>query len=779
MNRGQPVCGISLLFLALVLPVVEAAVTDPSRNAQLGQDGFVRECHDALEKGRLTQDKFSDFISHYCHDRPGPSCSDGMSFAVLPLELQQLFASGACSRDNQVDCWDGLMASGSSFDYRGNIDTLCASTYPLLHSTALIQDCKTSRYFKVNVASSKPLVSRLCTTPIDSVEPIETLRGVGSAAAVETKTTTKGSDKSLQDKGRDKKKGEITVPPPTLSPFSLVIRPTQRIRSSLEPSATTKVPTSPPSIMTTETTSPWPVAMSSVSPTWNESLGNATALNVTANSRQEETNRSTLLVHSLVGLGAASAGVMMVAAAVLVLAAQRRKDQSRLKRSAVREVALYGDASISSERSSTFKLEDLESVVPTNQSIGVLQSKRVIQHTVSSDRNPSKDSIWGDPKVFLRTLIGSRAKKSTSEQSGFSFPPPSPYLVEEAKLATVSPKSSLRRKRNGLERASKSGNCKDELQLLSSPMNHQSGRGARSFAVVPIGRRVRERSFTGRTGRQPTDISVQDCRPWRTKVDRPYSMLFGGSESELSIQSAERNLNRRGIPIDMEAVGQTTHGDLCDEESLASLSFLSPDIVQQFREVDQRLSDGFKEFNEVDERISQEFHKVESKLEQACEAIDLENSSVVSSEREVDTTEHHIIDCEAYSAIQSQQGGLYSDSNFAVSAVEMRPSWEHAHHSSTNAPTYDQEANDTDNDCVSVDSDKEVYEFSQLRSHFANVWYREPPVSKTEVDDRRTYVHRSLTPPPKLLVPLNADDSSAEKNGGLGTDARFNFRKVR
>jgi hypothetical protein len=78
-----------------------------------------------------------------------------------------------------------------------------------------------------------------------------------------------------------------------------------------------------------------------------------------------------------------------------------------------------------------------------------------------------------------------------------------------------------------------------------------------------------------------------------------------------------------------------------------------------------------------------------------------------------------------------------------------------------------------------VDSDKEVYEFSQLRSHFANVWYREPPVSKLEVDDRRPFVDRSLTPPPKLLAPFNADDSSVEKSGGLGTDARFNFRKVR
>jgi hypothetical protein len=510
--------------------------------------------------------------------------------------------------------------------------------------------------------------------------------------------------------------------------------------------------------------------MSSLSPTWNEPFGNATTLNVTVNSRQEDTDRSTVLMHSLVGLGTASVGVL-IAAAVLVLAAQRRKDQSRLKRSAVRDIALYGDASISSERSSTFKLEDLESVVPANQSVDVHESKRAIQRTATSDLNRSKDSIWSDPKVFLRTLIGSRAKRSTSEQSGFSFPPPSPYLVEEAKSATVSTKSCLHRKRNGLEREGKSSNFKEKLQLLSSPLDNLSCR-ARSFAVVP-GRRARERSFTGRTGRQLTDISVQDCRPWRTKEERPYTMFFGESESKLSAQSDERSLNRRRLPNDMGAVGQTTYGDGFDEESLASLSFLSPDIVQQFRDVDQRLSDGFKEFNEVDERISQEFHNVESKLEQAYEAIDLENSSVISSEREVSC---NAPDCEAYSAIQSQQGSLYTDSNVAALAVEMRPSWEHAHRSISNAPTSDQEANDTDNECASVDSDKEVYEFSQLRSHFTNVWYREPPVSKIELDDHRPSVDRSLTPPPKLLLPFNADDSSVEKSG---TDARFNFRKVR
>jgi hypothetical protein len=84
MHRGQPVRGVSLLLLAVGWPAIEA--TDPSRDARLGLDGFVQECHDALEKGRLTKEKFSDFISRYCHDRPGPSCSDSISFASLPLD---------------------------------------------------------------------------------------------------------------------------------------------------------------------------------------------------------------------------------------------------------------------------------------------------------------------------------------------------------------------------------------------------------------------------------------------------------------------------------------------------------------------------------------------------------------------------------------------------------------------------------------------------------------------------------------------------------------------
>lgn len=321
---------------------------------------------------------------------------------------------------------------------------------------------------------------------------------------------------------------------------------------------------------------------------------------------------------------------------------------------------------------------------------------------------------------------------------------------------------------------------------------------------------------------------VVDCRPWRSGRDRPFSTVFGeqqGPEKKTSVPS------RRGRPSDNRYVqllagpppttqdSLTVRSEQLDEESLGSLAFICPDIIRQFQEVDQRLSEGFKQFQEVDDRISEEFDKLESNFggegganltnddtsvtsaPEAIEAVAVAGSSDAAFRNKSSAFDTGLLamysneddgdPSELYEVYENDRLSrpepliLLSSPTEEVSEDEKKP-LDECFVAAPSSQQNDAQIDDDHNDCSSDEDDdkeEERYQFSHLQSHFAMAWYQNPKNVDGTPPVEQICNDFVASPPSSLLAPAEGDDSSssggeAEDQGLVAADD-FNFEEIR
>lgn len=329
-------------------------------------------------------------------------------------------------------------------------------------------------------------------------------------------------------------------------------------------------------------------------------------------------------------------------------------------------------------------------------------------------------------------------------------------------------------------------------------------------------------------------------RPWRSRRGNPFSTVFGEQQSDRNLGTNTHDGTRLGHKGDNRS-GQTAgstatahdsltlHSIPMDEESLGSLAFISPELIKQFQDVDQRLSDGLKQFKEVDKRLSEEFDKLESNLGQdvgfnvtndiqATETLYIDAASPCNSfddppsiqnpckpDKYGDLMNHTYTSPEAVTLGEDQhyEDGeksrlepVSSFSSTGKSSDDMEP---FLSSSLTGellknlverfevgvqpalSPQY--KIQPDDDDCSS--NEEEKFEFNHLKNHFASTWYQKPTteevVADTSPPEERVGLDFVVFRPSSLLAPSDGDDScSSDGKGQLIVDREaFNFNDIR
>lgn len=150
---------VGLLGL-VALPLTTGGVVRGSRNLKKSKfyhddygyslDGFKLACytelyHAAADSG-LTQVDYAHFLYDYCDKSKieGPACrkvkKDDVAFPSLSVDLQLNFVRTVCPGGDAsaYECLEAMNETGEDFYYTEEIEELCASTYPLLLSSGLV-----------------------------------------------------------------------------------------------------------------------------------------------------------------------------------------------------------------------------------------------------------------------------------------------------------------------------------------------------------------------------------------------------------------------------------------------------------------------------------------------------------------------------------------------------------------------------------------------------------------------------------------------------------------
>jgi hypothetical protein len=459
---------------------------------------------------------------------------------------------------------------------------------------------------------------------------------------------------------------------------------------------------------------------------------------------------------------------ILTASAILFIAIfafamiRRTKKRHHLVKLNRTDPALCGDASISSEHSSTFQCEH-ESVHndrPTTSTSKVLTSftevpAQPISHTRKCKTQDDivlqiKQLFSGNLRSTKRKQLFAKARRRTNPNE--YFPPSSPYLVDEY---TCSNLCKSNRQRNVEVKCA-------SLPLVDQPLHHIDTKPTSSIPISP--------GYHESTGLKMVDESEIIAQSVAT-LDQYFTDKSGHchvlESDDCSKQPLPHNSHFRDVSI--------TNQKSIDDESFGSIEFINPEIVKQFKVVDQRLSEGFEQFKAVDQKLTIEFDKLEASL--------VRKHSISNVRTAGDCPDDH------FGVLLDRADG---ESN--PEPQEPKSPEQLLYH---NNPIISDHQDDSD-DYSSNDEDERRYQFHQIQKHFASSWYQKPLeqrsteaslVNAIQNGDQMNHNFITSSPPKSLLLPKNSSIGDQLSTGNSSTEEEedilslskeeFNFQDIR
>jgi hypothetical protein len=311
---------------------------------------------------------------------------------------------------------------------------------------------------------------------------------------------------------------------------------------------------------------------------------------------------------------------------------------------------------------------------------------------------------------------------------------------------------------------------------------------------VEINARNREELYQNISMAEGTSSPTIDRHPWKSRSEgKSFSTIFGepnyaGSEATVATKSKGEVILSSGCDYE-DGVNATIHSVNAEDDASMG-SFLSPDTIRQFKEVDKRLSDGFKQFKEVDQRITAEFDKLEACTideESGGEMNDTSENNAASSIHLIDEQEEVESD-HAESAPNLEVFSLTPEDTYSYPERNLGDAYQSSSSSPSPSPlpsislveggaattindvqeeesSYPQQQQQPSGDAIGETSESDEEENHPKSTNDPLVWYQQNTPISTSEDD---FVAR---PPSSLLISannndeeeINEDDSSDEK----------------
>jgi len=252
------------------------------------------------------------------------------------------------------------------------------------------------------------------------------------------------------------------------------------------------------------------------------------------------------------------------------------------------------------------------------------------------------------------------------------------------------------------------------------------------------------------------EIETDDKRPWRSFRSSPVD--FARSSERASTDELYDPVYFGQVDAARGALPDNRSGILrlpSDDESFSGGSFLSDEVRQRFREVDQSLKAGFNEFVDADQRLTAGFEKLQEELKYMEEKDEpsrritntecIEDAADTGFELKDGTEENTMKPAEhpMSSTCDVEDSIEETTSQTAVVAASPKDEIKQVRDSlrETCLPSRQQQ---DDEDCSSSSDDEPLYDFNHLRNHFTAAWHHK------DQDATRKLPHRTTTPPPPL-----------------------------
>ena len=256
------------------------------------------------------------------------------------------------------------------------------------------------------------------------------------------------------------------------------------------------------------------------------------------------------------------------------------------------------------------------------------------------------------------------------------------------------------------------------------------------------------------------EIETDDKRPWRSSRQlRSSPVDFGRSSERASTDELYDPVYFGQVDAALEASPDNRTGILrlpSDEESFSGGSFLSDEVRQRFREVDQCLTAGFNEFVDADQHLTEGFEKLQEELKD-MEEKDEPSRKITTSEwieDEADTgfeltdgTEENTMEPAEHpmsSTCDVEDSNEETTTQTAVVAASPIDEIKQVRDSLRETYLPSRQQQDDEEDCSSSSDDEPVYDFNHLRNHFTAAWHHK------DQEATRRLPPRTATPPPPL-----------------------------
>ena len=305
--------------------------------------------------------------------------------------------------------------------------------------------------------------------------------------------------------------------------------------------------------------------------------------------------------------GIVTTSAIVIISLALIAVLKRNKKRHKSCKSSSPDPALCENASISSERSSTFRDDDEKKAIDSSFDSSITSKINTPQEFKTS---PTHSNVRKQNNVAMHVmkLINASveytkgnltAERDSKNEESESFPHLSPYLVDEFQTNTSSRNTTSI---SILNRSKESSNFVHPK--TSYVYSENEGETLLEESDRLAWRAVLDLDSNYNANRYNEKLS-EDRRPWHA---HPYATVIANEDEELTIRQP---FSLPSTESERETISKQKS---LDEMSMGSVDFINPDIVQQFKVVDQRLSEGFEQFRAVDQRLSDEFDKLEATL---------------------------------------------------------------------------------------------------------------------------------------------------------------------
>ena len=338
----------------------------------------------------------------------------------------------------------------------------------------------------------------------------------------------------------------------------------------------------------------------SLSPSTQMEAGNATIDPPFASESLSKEERATAGVVT-------TSAILVLALIIFAVSKRSKKRHKNVSKLNITDPALCENASVSSERSSTFRDDDEKRAKDLSCKSSI--TSKVNHQELKSIPVSSNARRQNGVAMHLMKLINASIDFSKKNHAHIQdsrndeteiFPSLSPYLVDEfSSTGTRTPSETA-------------------LMLEKSTEQIVSAEPVRSLAYLENDGETLLEESDRLAWRAALDLDFNynsnlyndklsnDRRPWRSHM---YATVVANDDNRSSSQPLTLPSSNTG-----SARGCVTKQKSLDEMSMGSVDFINPEIVEQFKVVDQRLSEGFEQFRAVDQRLSDEFDKLEATL---------------------------------------------------------------------------------------------------------------------------------------------------------------------